>query len=102
LHSHSAKSDRRLGVVTVASFVLGMAAALAVCLLWRAHAVGLSAAALAVCPPFILSYVVNATPDSVFALILGWGTILFANGCLYAGVAAGIYAVVKVLKKRKR
>ncbi len=84
------------------SFVLGMAIALAVLLLWRSRAGNLqpwsAAMPLMVCPPFILSYAIGATPDSIFALVLGVGTIIFANGCLDAGVAAGIYAVVKVLR----
>jgi hypothetical protein len=87
----------------VFSFALGMAMALAVLLLWRSRAGNLqpwsAAMPLVVCPPFILSYVIGATPDSIFALVLGVGTIIFANGCLYAGVAAGIYAVVRAWRK---
>ena len=87
----------------VFSFVLGLAVALAVCLPWRSRAGNLepwsAAIPLVVCPPFILSYAIGATPDSVFAQVLGVGTVLFANGCLYAGVAAGIYAMVRVWQK---
>ena len=86
----------------VASFALGMLVALGVYLLWISRAANLSAAVLVVCPPFILSYAIAAAPDSTFAVVLGVGTIIFANGCLYAGVAAGIYAAVTALKKRKR
>jgi hypothetical protein len=107
LNSQSAKSDRRFVIVMIFSFVLGMAVALALAVrfLWMSHAANLqpsvSAMALVVCPPFVLSYAIGATPDSAFALVLGVGTIIFANGCLYAGVAAGIYAVVTLLGKRR-
>ena len=96
----SAESNRRVWVVIAASFVLGMAVALAVYLLWMSRAANLSAAVLVVCPPFILSYAIAAAPDSAFAVVLGVGTIIFANGCLYAGVAAGIYAAVTMLLTR--
>ena len=99
----SAKGDRRLALVTFLSFALGMAVALAIVFLWRARAGNLPplgvAMALAVCPPFILSPVIAATPEAGFALVLGVGTILLANGFLYAGVAAGIYAVVTLVNK---
>ena len=84
----------------VASFVLGMVVALAVYLLWMSRAANLSAAVLVVCPSFILSYAIAAAPDSAFAVVLGMGTIIFANGCLYAGVAAGIYAAVTTVKSK--
>ncbi len=87
------------------SFALGMAVALIVFFLWRSHPEDFhpvaAAVALVVCPPFILSYAIAATPDSAFALVLGAGTIVFANAFLYAGVAAGIYAVVTMVGKRK-
>jgi hypothetical protein len=101
LRSPSAESHRRVGVVIAASFVLGMLVALAVYLLWMSHAANLSAAVLVVCPPFILSYAIGAAPDSAFAVVLGVGTIIFANGCLYAGVAAGIYAAVTLFGRKR-
>lgn len=96
----SAGSNRRVVVVMIASFVLGMLVALAVYLSWVSHAANLSAWVLIVCPPFILSYAIAAAPDSAFAVVLGVGTIIFANGCLYAGVAAGVYAAVTLLATR--
>ncbi len=88
------------------SFALGMAVALAVYLLWRSQPASFqrlsAAAAFVVCPPFVLSYAIGAAPDSDFALVLGLGTILLANGFLYAGVAAGIYAVLTVLRKKSK
>ena len=94
-------------MVMVLSFVLGMAVALGVYLVWRSHAgspqnQGLfTAIALTICPPFILSFAIGPKPDSDLALVLTVGTILLANGCLYAGVAAGLYAVVTVVTKKK-
>ncbi|HME32022.1 MAG TPA: hypothetical protein VKG65_04650 [Terriglobales bacterium] len=102
----SGVSDRRFVVVMVVSFVLGLTVALGVYLVWRsnpgpAQAQGLfTAAALTICPPFILSFAIGPRPDSDLALVLTVGTILFANGCLYAGVAAGLYTVVTVLTKK--
>lgn len=93
-------------MVMVLSFGLGIAVALGVYLLWRSHAAvenqGLfTAVALTICPPFILSFATGPRPDSALDLVLVVGTILFANACLYAGVAAGLYAVVTGLRKRK-
>ena len=86
------------------SFALGMAVALAVYFLWRSNPANFqhwsAAAALVVCPPFVLSYAIGATPDSAFAIVLGVGTIVFANACLYAGVAAGVYAVLTMRTKK--
>ena len=89
------------------SFVLGMVVALVVYFLWRSQPANFqhlaaAVAALVVCPPFVLSYAIGPTPDSAFAIVLGVGTIIFANAFLYAGVAAGIYAVLTLRKKRKR
>jgi hypothetical protein len=108
LELQSGTSDRRFAMVMVLSFVLGMAVALGVYLAWRSHAgppqaQGLfTTTALTICPPFILSFAIGPRPDSDLALVLTVGTILFANGCLYAGVAAGLYAVVTMLGKGKR
>jgi hypothetical protein len=99
-------SDRRFVVVMVVSFVLGLTVALGVYLVWRSNA-GLAqnqrlftVTALTICPPFVLSFAIGPRPDSALELVLTVGTILFANGCLYAGVAAGLYAVVTVLTKK--
>ncbi len=88
------------------SFVLGMGVAVGVYLAWKSGAIApglhsvLSAVALLVCPPFILSFPVGAVPDSGLALTLIVGTIVFANGFLYAGVAAVGYFVVTILANR--
>jgi len=104
-HSQSVRGNSRFVIVMLLSFALGMAVALVVSFLWRSHPADFQhlsvVTALVVCPPFILSYAIGATPDSAFALVLGVGTIAFANACLYAGVAAGIYAVLTVLSRKK-
>lgn len=88
------------------SFVLGMAVALAVYFAWRLN-VGLqahgflTALALSICPPFVLSLVIGPIPDSDLALVLVVGTIVFANAFLYAGVAAGGYFLFTTLAKKK-
>ena len=96
--SASIKSDRRFVMVLCASFLLGLVVGLAVYFCWRLHGANLSpgwtATALVVCPPFVLSYAIGAAPDSALAVVLGVTTIVLANGFLYAGVAAGIYAVM--------
>ena len=48
-------------------------------------------AAVMVCPPFILVSAVGSASDSTLALVLTGGTIVFANGALYAGLAAFVY-----------
>ena len=105
LNSQSGKNGNRFVIVMFLSFALGMVVALVVYFLWRSHPADFqhwsATAALVVCPPFVLSYAIGATPESDFALVLGVGTIVVANAFLYAGVAAGIYAVWTVLSKRK-
>lgn len=84
-----------------------MAVALAVYFAWRlnvgalqAHSF-LSAIALIVCPPYVLSLVIGPTPDSDVTLVLVTGTIVFANAFLYAGAAAGGYFIFSVIAKKK-
>ncbi len=87
------------------SFALGTVVALVVFFQWRSHPedfqrLSAAAVALVVCPPFILSYAIGPASDSAFAIVLGVGTIVFANAFLYAGVAAGIYAVLTAINKK--
>jgi hypothetical protein len=106
LNLKSGESAKRFVFVMVLSFVLGVVVGWMVFFLWRSHPADFqhwsAAAAFVICPPFVLSYAIGAAPDSAFALVLGVGTILFANGFLYAGVAAGIYAVVTVLAAKRK
>lgn len=61
-----------------------------------------SAVALFFCPPFILSVAVGPTANADLMLIVTVGTIVFANGFLYAGVAAGAYHLVALVMRRRR
>ena len=106
MNSQTGKTKDRFLVVMSLSFVLGMAVALGVYFLWRSHPENFhhfsaAAAALAVCPPFVLSFAFGPAQESDLALVLIVGTIVFANAFLYAGVAAGIYAVLTLRRKRK-
>lgn len=95
-----------LAAVLFAGTILGMVVALAVYFGWRFGLIppGLNhiatEAALALCPPFILSVVVAPAPDSSLSFVLVVGTIVFANAFLYAGVAAGAYFVVTLIRRK--
>jgi hypothetical protein len=85
-------------IVMSVAFVLGMAVALGLIFFWRSYPAAMTQStayhmAVAVCPPFLLVGVFSALADSTFALVLTAGTIVFANGSLYAGVAAFAYWV---------
>ncbi len=94
-------------IVLCLSFVLGMAVALAIYFAWRSNAGVLqahnllTAIALILCPPYVLSLVIGPTPDSDLALVLVTGTIVLANAFLYAGAAAGGYFIFSVIAKKK-
>jgi hypothetical protein len=100
--------ENYLVMVLFLSAVLGMAVAVAVYWGWRSGTIApgfhdfVSAFALLVCPPFILSVAVGPAPDSLLALALVVGTIVFANAFLYAGVAAAGYFVAMQLIGRSR
>ncbi len=104
----SRKTDNgNLAMVLSLSFLLGMAVALGVYFAWRlnmgalqAHSF-LTAIALIICPPYVLSLVIGPAPDSALALVLVTGTIVFANAFLYAGAAAGGYFIFTVMAKKK-
>ena len=77
------------------TFVGGMAIALAITLLWRSHpAVAQGTTyqlAVALCPPFILVGSVGGISDTTLSLVLTAAIMVFANGALYAGLAALVY-----------
>ncbi len=79
-----------------------MAVALAVYLLWQLRVVppqfhdAFNVVALALCPPYILSYISGPSLDTAFAMVLTAGCILFANGFLYAGVVSGLYFLFRL------
>ena len=106
--SHSGSKNQQLLTVLSVSFVLGMAVAIGVFFLWRADPVALDfhqplfLAVLLVCPAFILSIAAAPGIDGAIAQVLLVGTIVFANGCLYAGVAAGLYSIATLIWKPRR
>ncbi|HLI62419.1 MAG TPA: hypothetical protein VKV05_03390 [Terriglobales bacterium] len=100
--------EKYLLMALVISFVLGMAVAIGVYWVWRSGGIApgfhdvSGALALLLCPPYILSLAIGPSPDSYLELGLAVGTIVFANGFLYAGVAAVGYFFVALLVKRLR
>ena len=89
------------------SFLLGMAVALSVYFWWRVEPASsqfhqvFSVVAMIICPPYVLSFAVSANPESQLALVLTVGTIVFANGFLYSGVAASGYFIFSLMAKKK-
>jgi hypothetical protein len=86
-------------VVMSASLVAGMVVALILIFLWRRDPAAMTQGsayhlAVLVCSPFFLVKVVNALTDSTVAMVLTAGTIVVANGSLYAGLAAFVYWAV--------
>lgn len=85
-----------LTIVMSVTIVLGMAVALVLIFLWRSYPAtmtqnGAYHLAVALCPPFFLVGVVSAMTESTLAVVLTAGTIVVANGSLYAGLAALVY-----------
>ena len=86
------RNDTLIIVLSVA-WVAGMAVALVLFQLWRKHPTAMAEgvsyhAAIALCPPFMLVGSVGGIADSTLTLVLTAGTMVFANGALYAGMAA--------------
>jgi hypothetical protein len=100
--------ENYLVLVLSLAFVAGMAVAIGVYLAWSrgvlppAFQGASSLVALFFCPPFILSIAVGPTANADLVLVLIVGTIVFANGFLYAGVAAGLYHLVTLMRKTRR
>lgn len=106
MSSQAGNKNRPFLIVLAFAFVAGLAVALVLCLLWRYHSPVLSApvrvAAVAICPPFMLAAILDATTDSTLALIMTVGTIIFANGFLYAGLASFAYFLSTVFFSKRR
>jgi hypothetical protein len=104
LHSTSKSRHEALIIVSSVTFVTGMAIALAITLLWRNHpslAQGTAyQLAVALCPPFILVGSVGGITDTTLSLVLTAVIIVFANGVLYAGLAAFVYWAVTTFLPR--
>jgi hypothetical protein len=96
-----------LTIVMSLTIVLGMAVALVLIFLWRRHPAtmiegGAYHLAVALCPPFFLVGVVSAQSESTLAVVLTAGTIVVANGSLYAGLAALIYWVFSIWGRQNK
>ncbi len=96
--------NRGFLIVLSVTFMVGLGVAVALCGIWRYHPAVLSAqmrvAAIAICPPFLLAGILEATSDSTLALIMTLGTIIFANGFLYAGLASFAYFLATVVLRK--
>lgn len=92
--------------VLALAFGVGLAVALVLCAVWRHNPAvfgpQLRAAAVAICPPFLLAAVLEATSDSTLAVIMTIGTVVFANGFLYAGLASFAYFLATVFFSKRR
>jgi hypothetical protein len=92
--------------VLVLAFVVGLAIAAVLCVTWRRDPAVFSSqlrvAAVAICPPFLLAGVLEATADSTLAVVMTIGTIVFANGFLYAGLASFAYFLATVFLSKRR
>jgi hypothetical protein len=89
------------------AFGVGLAVAVALCAVWRYSPDAFSAAqarvaAIAVCPPFLLAGILESTADTTLAVIMTVGTIVFANGFLYAGLASFAYFLATVFLRKGR
>ena len=92
-NSKSRNNNYALITVLSIAYVAGMAVALVLFQVWRKHPEAIAQgipyhAAVALCPPFILVGSVGGIADSTLTLVLTAGTMVFANGALYAGMAA--------------
>lgn len=107
LTKSSPKENPLMTVLSIAC-ILGMAVAIGVYLAWSHGIVQSafqspgSAIALLFCPPFILSIAIGPSADAELARVLLVGAIVSANAFLYAGVAAGGYFVVNLVRKGSR
>ena len=87
------------------TIVLGMVVALVLIFLWRSYPATMTQSgayhlAMVLCPPFFLVGVASALTESTLAIVLTAGTIVLANGSLYAGLAALVYWIVSIRGRR--
>ncbi len=91
--------------VVILAFVVGLALAVLLCVIWRYHPDVFTApvrvAAIVICPPFLLVGILEATAEGALPLIMTVGTIIFANGFLYAGLASFVYFLMTVFLRRR-
>lgn len=104
--SRKTRNDALVIVLSV-TVVAGMAVALLLILLWRNHPSAVTdgigfRAAVALCPPFMLVRVVGGVDDTALSLLLTSGTIVIANGSLYAGLAAFVFWALSTFWSRSQ
>jgi hypothetical protein len=103
----SSKENYLMTVISLA-FVAGMAIAIGIYFAWTHGAIPpafngpISMAALFVCPPYILSIAVGPTAEADLMQVVVAGSIVSANGFLYAGVAAGAYYLFTLVFKGEK
>ncbi len=99
------KHDAFLILLSIA-FVVGLGIGIALCVIWSYHPAVFNAqvrfAAIAICPPFMLAGILEATAETTLTLFMTIGTIIFANGFLYAGLASFVYFLMTVWMRRKK
>ena len=99
------KNDAFFILLSIA-FVVGFAIGIALCVIWSYHPAVFSAqvrfAAIAICPPFMLAGILEATVETTLTLFMTFGTIIFANGFLYAGLASFVYFLMTVFLRKGR
>lgn len=100
------RKENYLVTVLSLSFVLGMAVGVGVYIAWSRGMLGpafsgaASCIALFFCPPYILSIAMGPMDNADLGMALMVGSVVFANGFLYAGVAALGYWAVGVMSRR--
>ena len=106
MSSSPANKNKPFLTVLILAFGLGLAVAVALCAVWRYHPDVFSAqarvAAIVICPPFLLAGILEATADTTLAIIMTVGTIIFANGFLYAGLASFAYFLLTVFLRKQQ
>lgn len=104
MSSGAASKNKPFLTVLILAFAVGLAVGVVLCGVWRYHPEVFGAqarvAAIAICPPFLLAGILEATVDSRLPLIMTVGTIIFANGFLYAGLASFAYFLMTVFLRR--
>ena len=100
------KGHEALIIAISVAVVAGMLIAAVLIAWWRFHPSMLTSeagffAAVALCPPFMLLRQVGGVEDSVLSLVMTEGTIVVANGSLYAGLAAFVYWALTSCRPRR-
>ena len=105
MSSSPTNKNKSFLTIVILAFVVGLAIAVSLCAVWRYHPDVFTAqarvAAIAICPPFLLAGIMDATSDATLALIMTVGTIIFANGFLYAGLASFVYFLMTVFLRKQ-